>query len=306
MSDNSPSMYAPKYWALWGGLGIIRLMILLPFTFNMWLGNGIGRLFYRFAHKRRHIAEINLQICFPDETPEWRENLARKHFESLGKSLFEMPMSWWSSDKKLLPLREIQGIENLQKAKAEGKGVLMLSAHFTSLEIGGRLLVGDVPFGVMYRKHKNPVIEAMIGGSRDRITEIAISRDNVRALIRRLRSGGIVWYAPDQNSQRKTGLFIDFFGFPASTSSATARLAKMTGAAVVPFKSVRRDDDSGYDLRIEPALTDYPCGDLEQDTQRVNDVIETWVRETPEQYLWVHRRFRTRPQRSDKSPYDPS
>jgi len=296
-------LFHPQYWLLWLALGIVRIMVLLPYRFNMWLGQQLGYVFYYFAAGRRKIAKINIDACFEGQSSAWREQVLKKHFKLMGQTFFEMPFSWWSPAKRLAPLFQIKGLENLEAAKAKGKGVLLLSAHFTSLEMGGMLLIQKASFGVMYRQHKNPVIEYIMGGSRKRILEFAVAKDDVRGLIKKLRTNRTIWYAPDQNSPRKAGIFADFFGISASSNTATARLAKMTGAPVVPFRLIHRDDDSGYDLIIEPELSDYPTGDLQADTQRVNDLIENWVREYPAQYLWVHRRFRTRPDRNDRTFY---
>ena len=169
--------------------------------------------------------------------------------------------------------------------------------------MGATMLSLFTPTYFMYRPHDDPVLDQFIYQRRMRWTEKSVQRDNVREMIRLLRGNKVVWYAQDQNTSRKEAVFVKFFGQTASTNSATARLAKLTGAAVVPYCAVRREDGSGYDLILEPALENFPSDDVEADTQRINDIIERWVRRYPDQYLWVHRRFRTRPNRSDPSPY---
>lgn len=301
-----PSLLHPRYWGVWFALGLLRLTVWLPYRSAMGLGRMIGRLACRLAHRRRRIAEINLQLCFPERDDAWRAGTLRRHFESLGMALIETGFCWWASERKLWPLRYIQGQEYLREAVERGKGVLLLSAHFTSVEMGGRLLLLDTPIDVMYRPHDNPVFEHVMGGSRDRISEKAIPKEAVRDLLRSLKGGRVVWYAPDQKASGldKGSIFVKFFGQTAATKTATAKLATMSGAAVVPFKAVRRDDGHGYDLRIEPMLEDYPSGDEVADTQRINDILEGWIRENPEQYLWVHRRFQWQPDRSAPTPYD--
>ncbi len=298
------SLLAPQYWPAWFGILLLRLIVLLPFPWVMALGRAIGRLSFRFAKQRRRIAEINLQLCFPEWDEAQRQQVLREHFESLGMGLLEIPVGWWTPSSQLQRLAHIEGLEHLEKALQAGKGAILLSAHFTSLELGGRLLSLHAPFHAMYRRHDNPVIEKIMAGSRTHRLEKAIPRDDVRGMIRSLKGNHAVWYAPDQNTQRKAALFVRFFGQVALTSTATARLAKLTGAAVVPYYVVRREDGSGYHVILEPALTNYPTGDLEADTQRVNDIIEGWVRKNPAQYLWIHRRFRSRPTRGDPTPYD--
>ncbi len=298
------SLLLPQYWPAWFGIFLLWLTILLPFSWVMALGRAIGRLGFRFAKKRRSIADINLQHCFPEWDESQRQQILKEHFEALGMGLFEIPMGWWMPSSRLQKLVRIEGLEHMENAKQKGNGVIMLTAHFTSLELGGRLLSYHAPFHTMYRQHDNPVVEKIMARNRIRWLEKAIPRDDVRSVIRSLKGNHAIWYAPDQNAQRKTAVFVDFFGQVASTSTGTARLAKLTKAAVVPYSIVRREDGSGYNIVLEPALNDFPTEDLEADTQRVNDLIEGWVRKNPAQYLWIHRRFRTRPTRGDPTPYD--
>ena len=292
-----------RYWPTWLGFLCLRLMVFLPYTWLCRIGKIIGHLTMLFAKKRRKIAEINLSLCFPELLESDRKALIKAHFESLGVALFEIPMGWWGSDNALRGLAHVQGLKHLEDALKQGKGVILLSAHFTSMEIGARLLTLFLPFHVMYRSHKNPVMEKFIAKNRAKRCEKAIRRDDVRGLIRSLRDGKAIWYAPDQNTQRKQAVFVKFFGHLASTNSATARLTKLTGAAVVPFQTIRRAGGDGYDLILEPALDNYPVGNLKADTQQINDIIEGWVRENPEQYLWIHRRFRSRPSTGDPPIY---
>ncbi len=298
------SLLAPRYWPAWSGMLLLRLVILLPFPWVMALGRTVGRVGLRFARQRRRIAETNLRLCFPEWDDARRQQVLKAHFEALGMGLFEIPIGWWAGPGRLQRLAHVEGLEHLQQALQAGRGAILLSAHFTSLELGGRLLSLYAPFHAMYRRHGNPVVEKIMAGSRTHRLEKAIPRDDVRGMIRSLKGNHAVWYAPDQNTQRKAAVFVNFFGQVAATNTATARLAKLTGAAVVPYHVVRREDGSGYDVVLEPALTGYPSGDLEADTQRVNDIIEGWVRKNPAQYLWIHRRFRTRPTRGEPTPYD--
>lgn len=304
-SDSRWQLLHPRYWLSWLGIGLMRLAVFLPFSWLMALGTAIGWLAYPLLRQRRRIAAINLSICFPGLSERQRRALVRAHFVSLGRGLLEVPLAWWAPDTRLQPLCRVEGIEHLEQARASGKGVILLSAHFTSLELTARLLFPRIPFLPVYRPHDDPVQEHVIAGSRAYWTGEAISRERPKEILRALRKGEVVWYAPDQNSGRKSAVFVPFCGELASTSIGTSKLAGITGAAVVPFKAVRRADASGYQLTIEPPLENFPSGDAEADATRINAVIERWVREAPEQYLWIHRRFRTRPQRGQPSPYDP-
>ncbi len=307
MKAPSAPLWHPKYWPGWLGVGLMRLAGWLPYEWVLRLGPPLGRLYARLLPRRREIARINIGLCFPDRDSAWREALLRRHFENLGIAFLEVPFAWWAPRRRLEArpggFGEIRGLEHLEAALARGKGVLLLSAHFNSPELGGRLLAHRVPFVALYRKANHPVMDWIMYRARGRYLDGQVERRDVRALLRALRAGKAVWYAVDQNSSRREAVFVDFFGTPASTNAATAKLARMTGAAVVPFRALRRSDGRGYDLVLEPAWTGFPSGDLEADTRRVNRMVEAWVRETPEQYLWIHRRFRTRPNRSDPPIY---
>ncbi|MCG6966789.1 MAG: LpxL/LpxP family Kdo(2)-lipid IV(A) lauroyl/palmitoleoyl acyltransferase [Chromatiaceae bacterium] len=297
------NLIRPRTWPLWLAFGVLRVVIVLPFPLLVSLGRAMGRLLLPLARGRAAIARRNIELCFPELDGVAREQLLRDHFAALGISLMEFGLAWWASDRRLAGLGEVVGLENLESAARAGKGVLMLSAHFTCLELCGRLLTRHFAFVAMYRPSDNPVVEYLMARARARATTGIIPRDDVKAVIRSLRRGNTVWYAPDQNTGRRKAVFVDFFGHKVATTPATSRLAGMTGARVVPFKVARKRDGSGYLLTLEAPLEDFPSGDQLADTQRTNDVIERWVREYPEQYLWIHRRFRTRPDRSDPKIY---
>ncbi|WJW75265.1 LpxL/LpxP family Kdo(2)-lipid IV(A) lauroyl/palmitoleoyl acyltransferase [Thiohalobacter sp. IOR34] len=295
-------LLAPRFWPLWSGLGLGWLVAQLPYRWQMRLGRGLGALLFHTARRRRHIARTNLRLCFPELDEAARERLLRSNFAALGMGVVETAMSWWTPDARLRPLARIEGLEHLRAALAQGRGVILLSAHFMTLEIGGRLLALEAPFHVLYREHKNPLFERVMRRARERHFEKAIPRDDMRGFLRSLKANMPVWYAPDQNYGREHSIFVTFFGIPAATISATHRLARISGAPVVPFFPERLADDAGYRLRLLPALADFPSGDEAADTQRINDLIEAEIRRIPEQYLWVHRRFKTRPE-GEKTPY---
>lgn len=302
------SLLAPRHWFTWMGVGLMRLAGFLPYPWILRLGPPLGRLYARLVPRRREIARINIELCFPDKDEGWRRTLLRRQFDNLGIAFLEVPFAWWASRRRCEErpggFVRIHGMENLEAARSRGRGVLLLSAHFNSPELSGRLLGRAVPFVAFYRPASNPVMDRVIRRARSQLLEL-VDRRNVRGAIRALRQGKVVWYAVDQNTARHEAVFVDFFGIPAATHSATARLARLTGAAVVPFHAVRREDGSGYDLYLEPAWENYPSGDLEADTRRVNELVERWVRRTPEQYLWIHRRFKLRPHPDDPSIYPP-
>ena len=296
--------WSPIYWPAWLGFGVLRLIMLLPHAWLVRFGMTVGRIVERLATSRRKIADTNLRACFPEMDQRQRDELITRHFESLGAGFFEIGMAWWKPDQVLKPLAHVHGLENLERARAAGKGVILMSAHFTNVDFTGRLLLlFYADFCAMYRKNENPVVEYVMGRSRDRHTTGAIQSNNIRAMIKALRQGKAVWYASDRNTKRSQAVFVKFFGQMASTNSAASRLSRMTGAKLVPFYGVRRADGNGYDLFVLPALEDFPGESIEADSQRLNDMIEGWVRQYPEQYLWIHRRFRNRPNRDDPPFY---
>lgn len=295
MPTHLPENYAPRYWPTWIGLGLLRALTGLPFTWQLAIGRTLGRIALRFSAHRRHITAVNLELCFPELDCVQRHDLLVRHFESVGIGLLEIALSWWSPPQKLQPLVQIEGLEHLHAALARGKGVILLSAHFTTLEIGGRLLAQYAPFHVMYREHKNAAFESVMKHARATHYEKVIERSDIRGMLRSLKDNHAVWYAPDQNYGREHSVFVPFFGIAASTITATSRLAHISGAAVVPFFQERLEANAGYRLSLQPALENFPSDDVEQDTQRINTIIETQIRRVPAQYLWTHRRFKTRP-----------
>jgi KDO2-lipid IV(A) lauroyltransferase len=292
-------LLAPRHWPTWLGIGVLRsLAAVLPVAGQFALGRWLGRLAMPFARRRRGITEINLGLAFPELSDAERKDLTRRHFESLGIAVFEFCLGWWAPDARLAGRVRLEGLDNLQAALAGGRGVILLSAHFTTLEIAGRFLAihaRGLPLNTMYRRSDNPVVERLLRDRRQRLFGVPIARDDVRTMLRALRANEVVWYAFDQNYKARNKVFAPFFGVAAATNTATSRLAQMTGAAVVPFVTRRLPGGAGYVQRIEPALGDFPSGDAAADAARLNGMIEAWVREAPEQYLWSHRRFRTRP-----------
>jgi len=293
--ENTSKPYAPRYWPTWLGIALLWCLTRLPFGMQVWMGRGLGRLLMPVAPKRRHIVRVNLELCFPElDNPAIRQ-LIISNFESMGIALFEMGMSWWSSNRRLEKLFSVEGMEHLEQALAGGRGAILLSAHFTTMEIGGRMLAMRIPFQVLYRVHKNAAMEYIISRGRNRFTHKAILRDNLLGMRRSLKQNIPVWYAPDQDFGINKGAFVPFFGIPAATITVTSTLAKMANSPVVPFLQTRLPGTQGYVLKLYPALEDFPGESPEDDARRLNEFLEARIREQPEQYLWAHRRFKTRP-----------
>ncbi|MHA6494628.1 lipid A biosynthesis lauroyl acyltransferase [Pseudomonas borbori] len=285
----------PRYWLLWLGLGLLRLLSLLPYRVLMRLGRGLGWLMYRLARRRRKIAARNLQLCFPEMTALERKHLLRENFASTGMTFFEMAISWWWPAARLRKLGTVEGLEHLRQAEMEGQGVILMALHFTTLEMGGALLGQQQNMYGMYRPHKNPVFDYVQRCGREQRLLGAIERDEVRGMLKLLRAGAAVWYAPDQDYGAQRSVFVPLFGVTAATVTATSKFARLGRARVIPFLQTRLADGSGYKVVVHPPLADFPGESEEADCLQVNQWIETAIRQQPEQYLWAHRRFKTRP-----------
>ena len=291
------AFFHPRFWLLWLGLGVLWLVVQLPYKVQLFIGRVLGSLMYRVAGDRRRIAARNLELCFPEKTTAERERLLKENFASTGIAFFEMAMSWWWSKPRLAKLAHVEGLEHLEYAQREGKGVILMAFHFTTLEIGAALLGQKHTIDGMYREHNNPLFDFIQRRGRERhnADSLAVERDDVRGMLKLLRSGRAIWYAPDQDYGAKQSIFVPLFGIPAATVTATSKFAKLGKALVVPFTQQRLADGSGYKLVIHAPLSDFPGESDETDCLRINQWVERAIRECPEQYLWAHRRFKTRP-----------
>lgn len=290
----------PRFWPSWLGLLFMRLSIYLPVKAQLIAGNGISLIMRPLMKSRKRVAQRNLELCFPELSHQQRSQLLEENFRTMGMMLIETALSWWASDKSLEKRVHYRGLEHLEAALAKGKGVILLTGHFTSMELGGRLIMLKNPCYVMFRELNNPLFNAVMMQARTHHSEGIVLRDDPRPMVRALKKNKVVWYAPDQDFGRKMSVFATFFGVPAATVPATARLVKMSGAAVIPFVP-RREKDGSYTLSLSAPLADFPSGEDLADAQVINDLIEKEIRQTPEQYLWIHRRFKT--QREGKKAF---
>jgi len=287
---------APKYWPAWIGLGCLRLVCLLPHRFRLAIGKAIGRLAHRFGATRRAIVRRNIELCFPELSIQERDRLARRHLEALGMSIIELGLGRWASDDKIMALTSIDGLEHLERPIQDGKGVILLSAHFTTLEISGRALrITGISFGAVYRRNRSEFVTEFLRTGRERSAEVAIEKRDIKAMVRKLRSGGIVWYAPDQSYKRKGAEVVPFFGVPSMHTTATSTLARLGQAAVVPFFP-QRLPNGRYLIKLHPPLENFPGSDPVEDVMKYMRVLEDAVRACPEQYFWIHRKFKDLPE----------
>ena len=285
----------PDTWPTWIGLGLLRMVCWLPHRVALAVGRGIGWFAYRIGGERRAIVRRNIELCFPELAADEREQLVRRHFAALGMSMIEMGLGRWASDEHLLSMTEIEGVEHILDAINKGQGVILLSAHFTTLEISGRVLKLSIPpFDAVYRRSRSDFTTEVLRSGRERSAAGTIEKRDIKKMVRSLREGGIVWYAPDQSYNRKGAEVIPFFGVPSMHTTATSTLARLGSAATIPYFP-RRLPNGRYHYVVEPALENFPSGDPVADTQRYVDILEQQIRQCPEQYFWVHRKFKNLP-----------
>ena len=292
----------PRHWPAWVGIGIAALLARLPWSLQRVLGRGIGRLLMVLFGSRRRVAARNLALCFPELDADAQAALLRRSFEELGIGLFEFARAWWGSVEPMRGKVTVEGLEHLQAARAGGRGVIIISGHFVTLELAARLMCDHAPLAGMYRPHDGAVMEWAVLRGRLRYATAMFTREELRPALRHLKQGGLLWFAPDQDTRRGDSVFVPFFGRPAYSLTSTHQLARLSGAAVLGFAHVRHDDGS-YTLRLTPPFEDFPSADASADTARVMAAIETMIRAAPTQYLWIHRRFKRQPDQPDNALY---
>jgi Kdo2-lipid IVA lauroyltransferase/acyltransferase len=295
----------PRYWPTWLLLAIMRVSAHLPAAGQVRLGAAIGWLMFRLSRRERQVAARNLEICFPELGPAERARLLKQHFRSVGLSVVEMGIGWFVPIAQLHERVEIRGIEHLDAALAAGRGALLVTAHFTPIEIGVCVLE-DYPGTIssLYRPQRNAMMDYLILKGRSRFSATQVPRDNVRLLLRLLQRNEAVLYMPDQTYLGNQSAMIPFFGEPATTNIATSKIARISGAPVLPYWFRRNADDRTYTVEIEAPLENFPTGDALADTRRIVALLEARIRQTPEQYLWVYKKFKRRPERFDDAYAD--
>jgi len=288
--------WQPRYWPVWLGLGLLRLASFLPVSSQLAIGRGLGWVGRHVVPGRRRIAARNLALCFPELSAAGRQALLHQHFASLGMTLMEHGLAWWATDELVRQRVTVQGAGHLLAAVGTGRGVVLLTGHFGTQEFTGRVFRLLVPaIGALYRPNKNPFVDEILRRIRARSATVMIPKQSMRRMIRLLRQGTPVWYAPDQSHRRAMSALIPFCGEPAMTATALSEIARLGDALVIPVLPRRIGTTGRYSLEILPALTDFPGASPEDDARRVNALLEAHIRTAPEQYFWIHRRFKGRP-----------
>ncbi|MGG8472042.1 kdo(2)-lipid IV(A) palmitoleoyltransferase [Rahnella sp. PAMC25617] len=290
------SFLHPRYWLTWFGLGVLFLLVQLPYPVLNRLGIWLGRTSMRFLKRRVSITRRNLQLCFPDLPSDQVEARIVSNFESLGMGLLETGMAWFWSDARVKRWFDVSGLHNLKKAQENKKGVLVIGVHFMSLELGGRAMGLCQPMMAMYRPHNNKAMEFVQTWGRMRSNKAMLDRKDLRGMVHALKKGEAVWFAPDQDYGPRGSVFAPLFAVDqAATTSGTFMLARLAKPALVTVVLVRKALGKGYELVIQPELQDYPIDDEMAAAAYMNRVIEKEIMRAPDQYLWLHRRFKTRP-----------
>jgi len=295
-TDNRRPPLTPRHWPEGLAVGFLWLLGKTPQPVALMLSRPLGWLMARLMGRRRRIAERNLLRCFPEMSAAERSALLAEHFRALGRMPFEMAWSWSASESFLRRVGQVKGLEQLRQAADGGRGVLLITAHFTCLDIGAHVLAlafGDA--AGIYRPLRSPVIEWYQNRSRARWTERMFRKDDLRSALRYLRGGGVLWYAPDQDFGPTQSVFAPFFGIQTATLKATERLVALTRCAVVPMFPQYDEAQRKYVVSVGPPLEDFPSGESLRDLERINALLESQVRQAPGQYWWIHRRFKTRP-----------
>ena len=290
-------LYAPKHWGTWFGIFLLRLLCLFPYRLMPKISSLLGSVFFKIAKRRRRIIETNIKICFPEKTDEEQHQLALQASTATFMALFETSLTWFGPTERYIHRHTVEGMEHLTNATKGGKGVIILASHFTTLEMSGALLNSHIDnLKVVYKRSNVPLLEYFIQTRRGtKCCSGLIKHKSLREVVRSVKKGNVVSFSPDQDFGEKDSIFAPFFGTPCCTLLSTQRLAKLTGTPVIPFFVSRNEDGLGYTMRFSPALEDFPSDDDLHDATAVNKAIEEQIKIAPAQYLWAHRRFKTRP-----------
>jgi len=295
------SSYAPRYWPSWLWLFFLRFTAMLPLAWSRALGAGLGLLMMVTNEKRKRIARINLDMCFPKLSLREREHILRRHFIVSGQSYFDLAYLAWASERRILRKTYIRGLEQYQDLS--GRNIILLAPHCVGMNFGGSVIARERAQFSMVKLQRNPVVNGLLNRGRTRFGCFLLSRQQgLRPVIRGLKQGLVFYYLPDEDFGQRQSVFVPFFGVPTATLTTLGRLARLTDALVVPCFTRLLPGGRGYEVILKPPLEDFPNGERTRDAARMNAVIEEGLRHMPEQYLWTFKIFKTRPGHAP-SPY---
>jgi len=288
----------PRYWLIWFGISMLFLSSLLPYSTLLFIGKKLGNMLYFIAKRRREIARRNIELCFSNLSPQAVDKIVKKNFENVGIALFEMGIGWFWPTWRIKSILKTTGYEHLNKAQNEKKGILFIGGHFLSMEIFGRVGGFLHPSFAVSRKHTNPILDHWTNWGRMRSNKGIIDRSDIKGMLRVLKKGEALWYAPDHDYGRyASSVFVPFFDVKkANTTSGTSTLSRLKNTCVIPVFIKRLPGIEGYEFTYLPRLENFPTTDIVADTIIVNQQLEAIIKTCCEQYMWMHRRFKTRPE----------
>lgn len=296
------SFLSPKYWPTWIGVGILYCISWLPWRLQLAMGRGLGRLLGKVVKSRAKVAKRNIELCFPDMPKEQQHTLFIKSLESAGIALFESGMGWWWPNWRIRRLTRVEGYEHIEAIVNKGKGVMGLAIHNMNLEVNCRAMGLLHPSVVFYRRHNNPLMEYFQYHGRARSNKLMIHKKGVSEMINSLNSQELCLYLPDQDYGPRRTEFVPFFAVEkTATTTGTMLFMQKANCEAVFLLPLRTND--GYVIKVLPGLDNLPSGDDKLDVTRINKQIESMILEAPEQYLWMHKRFKTRPKEDKTSLY---
>lgn len=285
----------PKHWLTWLLMGFWYCISQLPYSWQSLIGIQLGHLLQSLGGSRVKISEINIKKCFPHYSEQQQKTLLRQSFESVGMGFIEVGLGWWGKKQSFNKLQTISGLEHITKAQQAGRGVLLITGHFTPMEVAARILGEHIAIRLMYKKNGNAIFEWISARRRAHYVKEMIPHKAVQHFVECLDAGDVCVYLVDQDYRLRHSVFVPFFGIETATIKKTAEYARDTNAVTIPIHYTRLPNNQGYQLRVEPPLDQFPTVDAIQDATRLNQVIESFTLEAPEQYLWQHRRFKNRP-----------
>jgi Kdo2-lipid IVA lauroyltransferase/acyltransferase len=277
-------------------IALVWLLRLLPLALLVPIGEALGMLLYAVAGERRNVVRTNLRLCFSQRSDSERERIARAHFRALGRAVLEQGIGWWSSPERIRRVVRVENLHILDEAMQQGQ-VIFMALHFIGVDMGAIRLSREYSMATIYSQQKNRVFDALLRKARTRFgnNQLLSRQDGIRAVVRAMRGGWSLFYLPDMDFGPQDSIFVPFFGVQAATIPGLPRIARLSGARVVPLVTRQLPGSQGYEARIYPAWENFPTEDVVADTRRMNAFIEERVLETPELYYWVHKRFKTRP-----------
>lgn len=287
------NFYHPKFIPFWILISLMKLGSKLSFKTQVTIGKAIGHILYQLLGKFRKVALVNITKCFPSKNKSELQHLTKQHFESIGITFFELANCFYLDDETLKKRYNINNTHILEEALAQKKNVILLVGHFTTMILAGRMLLQHFKCASVYRPQNNALFDAKMTKQFIKYGSTMVKAKDSRTLVKILKSGLPIWYAPDQDLGAKSSVFAPFFNVQTATINATAKLANIDNTVVIPLTFVRKK--LGYELSFSCPIKDYPSVNSQENATITNRILEQQILQAPEQYLWIHKRFKTRP-----------